>query len=251
MGKKDLRIYALLEALRASPVLTIKELAERFDVSEMTIRRDLDYLKENRLLYERQNPGKTREEEYIYSEEQIKHLNKKRRIAQFAQSLIRPDDILILDSGTTTGELSRYIPQDFPLTVICYNFHILLQLYKQDNLSLIFAGGHFHKRDLMFESKESVDLIKRIRASKMFVSASGIHEKLGLTCAYPHETATKQAAIDSALTKILIADSSKFGQVKPGYFAPLSDMDVIITNTDLPEEWRERIASQGIVLHLV
>lgn len=239
----------MLEILRKSPVLSMKELAERFDVSEMTIRRDLEYLKENNLLYEQnqtRNPG-----DYIYSEEQIKHLEKKRRIAEFAATMIEPEDILILDSGTTTGELSRYMPEDFPLTVLCYNFHILSQLYKQDNLSIIVAGGYYHRRDLMFECKEAVDLIKRLRASKMFVSASGIHEKLGLTCAYPHETSTKRASIDSALKKILIADSSKFGQVRPGYFAQLSEMNEIITDTDLTKEWQEQIAMQGIVLHLV
>lgn len=250
MGKKDLRIYAMLEALRATPVLSIKDLAERFDVSEMTIRRDLEYLKENRLLYE-QNQSRTQNDEYIYFEEQIKHLDKKRRIARFAAGLIEAEDILILDSGTTTGELSRHIPEEIPLTVLCYNFHILSQLYRQDNLSLIFAGGHYHKRDLMFESSEGVELIKRTRASKMFVSASGIHEKLGLTCAYPYETATKQAAINSALTKILVADSSKFGQVRPGYFAQLSEMDIIITDTELPDEWKDQITSRGIDLHLV
>ena len=52
MGKRDLRIYALLDTLKESPVLSIKELADRFQVSEMTIRRDIDYLKENRLFYE-------------------------------------------------------------------------------------------------------------------------------------------------------------------------------------------------------
>lgn len=250
MGKKDLRIYALMDLLRTAPILSIKELADRFQVSEMTIRRDLDYLKENRLLYE-QSTSKNQESEYIYSAEQIKHLDKKDRIARFAAGLIEADDILILDSGTTTGELSKYIPDDQQLTVLCYNFHILSQLYKKENLSLIFAGGYFHKRDLMFESKEGVSLIKNTRASKMFVSASGIHEKLGITCAYPYETVTKQAAISSALKKILIADSSKFGQVRPGYFAQLDEMDMIITDDELSEEWKELIALQGIPLHLV
>lgn len=250
MGKKDLRIYALLEVLRESSVLSIKELADRFRVSEMTIRRDLDYLKENRLLYD-QTVSRSSETEYIYFAEQIKHLDKKERIARFAVSLIEKDDILILDSGTTTGELSKYIPDDQQLTILCYNFHILSQLYKKENLSLIFAGGYFHKRDLMFECREGVELIKRTRASKMFVSASGIHEKLGMTCAYPYETTTKRAAIDSALTKILVADSSKFGQVRPGYFAQLNEMDMIITDEELSDEWKDLLIAQGIALHLV
>lgn len=250
MGKKDLRIYAMLDALTASPVLSIKELADKFQVSEMTIRRDLDYLKKNNLLYD-SAPLKSGEMEYIYSEEQIKHYDKKERIAQFAVNLLEQDDILILDSGTTTGVLSKCIPDDLCATVLCYNFHILSQLYKKENLSLIFAGGYYHKRDLMFESKEGVELIKNTRASKMFVSASGIHEKLGITCAYPYETATKRAAIDSALQKILITDSSKFGQIRSGYFAMLSDMDMVITDEELSDEWQGIISSMGIALHLV
>ena len=67
MGKRDLRIYALLDTLKESPVLSIKELADRFQVSEMTIRRDIDYLKENRLFYENQasEPAARENEEYL------------------------------------------------------------------------------------------------------------------------------------------------------------------------------------------
>lgn len=67
MGKRDLRIYALLDTLKESPVLSIKELADRFQVSEMTIRRDIDYLKENRLFYENQasEPAAREHDEYL------------------------------------------------------------------------------------------------------------------------------------------------------------------------------------------
>ena len=69
----------------------------------------------------------------------------------------------------------------------------------------------------MFESVEGIGLYGRTRASKMFVSASGVHEKLGMTCAHNYEVVTKKAALESSLQKILVADSSKFGQVRPGY----------------------------------
>ena len=86
MGKRDLRIYALLDTLKESPVLSIKELADRFQVSEMTIRRDIDYLKENRLFYENQasEPAARDHDEYLYSSEQIRNYDKKDRIARFA-----------------------------------------------------------------------------------------------------------------------------------------------------------------------
>ena len=253
MGKRDLRIYALLDTLKESPVLSIKELADRFQVSEMTIRRDIDYLKENRLFYENKasEPAAREHDEYLYSSEQIRNFDKKDRIARFAAGRIEEGDILILDSGTTTGVLSKYIPEHMQLTVLCYNYHILSQLQGNEKLSLIFAGGYFHRNDLMFESVEGIGLIRRTRASKMFVSASGVHEKLGMTCAHNYEVVTKKAALESSLQKILVADSSKFGQVRPGYFAELEEIDEIVTDDGLSREWQELIAEKDIPLHLV
>ena len=231
MGKRDLRIYALLDTLKESPVLSIKELADRFQVSEMTIRRDIDYLKENRLFYENQasEPAARDHDEYLYSSEQIRNYDKKDRIARFAAGMIEEGDILILDSGTTTGVLSKYIPEQTQLTVLCYNYHILSQL----------------------QGNEKLSFIRRTRASKMFVSASGVHEKLGMTCAHNYEVVTKKAALESSLQKILVADSSKFGQVRPGYFAELEEIDEIVTDDGLSREWQELIAEKDITLHLV
>lgn len=253
MGNRDLRIYTLLDTLKETPMLTMKELADRFQVSEMTIRRDLDFLKKNNLFYEQSGTmaALLENEEYLYSSEQIRNYDNKEKISRFAAHLIEDGDLLILDSGTTTGVMSKFIPDNLKLTVLCYNYHILSQLYNRDNLSLIFAGGYFHKRDLMFESEEGIHLIKRTRASKMFVSASGIHETLGMTCANNYEVVTKRAAIESSLQKILVADSSKFGLVRPGYFARIEEINEIVTDVGLSSEWKEFLSDKGILLHLV
>ncbi|MFR2691070.1 MAG: hypothetical protein ACLTBV_07000 [Enterocloster bolteae] len=125
----------------------------------MTIRRDIDYLKENRLFYENQasEPAERDHDEYLYSSEQIRNYDKKDRIARFAAGMIEEGDIPS-DSGTTTGVLSKYIPEHMQLTVLCYNYHILSQLQGNEKLSLIFAGGYFHRNDLMFESVEESGL---------------------------------------------------------------------------------------------
>src|SRR5690606_3879851 len=98
----------------------------------------------------------------------------------------------------------------------------------------------------MFESAEGVSLIQRIRANKMFVSASGIHKELGITCANNYEVVTKRSALNSSYTKILLADSSKFGTIKQGYFAQLNDIDIIVTDNELSNNWRQFITEQGI-----
>lgn len=250
MGKKDIRMSLIIETLKANPNISIKDLAEKYMVSEMTIRRDLDYICKNELL-NISKPYYDITSDYMFSNEQIKHYEQKERIAQFAVSLINQEDVIIIDSGTTTSVLSKLIPEDINITALCYNFQVLNQLHTKPNISIIFAGGYYHPNDQMFESAEGVSLIQRIRANKMFVSASGIHKELGITCANNYEVVTKRSGLNSSYVKILLADSSKFGTIKQGYFAQLNDVDVIVTDNDLSNSWKQFIAEQGIKLHLV
>ena len=103
----------------------------------------------------------------------------------------------------------------------------------------------------MIESSYGNDLIKNQRASKFFMAASGVHEALGITCAHNYEVLTKRAAMQSSLTSVLLADSSKFGLVRTAYVAQLNEIDAIITDTGITQEWVNTIQSMGIALHIV
>ena len=83
------------------------------------------------------------------------------------------------------------------------------------------------------------------------MGASGIHEALGLTCAHNYEVLTKKAAMNSSLTTILLADSSKFGLVRSAYVALLNSVDAIITDAGITEEWKNLIKNIGIKLYIV
>ena len=111
-------------------------------------------------------------------------------------------------------------------------------------VNIIFPGGYFHPNGQFFESSQGIKLIEEIRVNKIFISASGIHENLGITCA-------KRTALQSAQTHILLADSSKFGKIRPAYFAQLSEIDMVITDNGLPHEWKEILAGNGIDLKIV
>lgn len=250
MGKKDIRLNSIIDTLKTVPDISIKELVAKYNVSEMTIRRDLDYIKKNRVYSNNQFYSDTKNE-YMFRTEQIKHLEQKEKIAQFAVSLIDPEDVLIIDSGTTTSVLSKYIPDNINVTALCYNYQVLTQLHTKSNTSIIFTGGYYHPNDQMFESTEGISLIQRIRATKMFVSASGIHKELGLTCANNYEVVTKRAALNSSHIKILVADSSKFGAIRQGYFAQLNDLDIIVTDSELSSDWVQIINDYKIKLYIV
>lgn len=259
MSKKLDRINQLITIIKEKNGATVKELAQMFDVSEMTIRRDLQVLNSKNIInnvygaaiYNPSNKKESLDKDYTLSNAKVERDGEKSRIGQYAASLIEENDIVIIDSGSTTEKLATNITTSTKATVLCFNFNILNSLSDKENIKLIFAGGYFHPNTQMFESPEGISLIKNTRATKVFVSAAGIHEKLGLTCANNYEAPTKNAIIESAAHKILLADSSKFGQVKSSYFSDLRDYQTVISDTNLSSSWVDYIKKLGIELVLV
>ncbi len=90
-----------------------------------------------------------------------------------------------------------------------------------------------------------------MRANKAFVSAAGVDEKLGVTCANFHEVETKRAIIESSDIKFLLVDSTKFGKVTAAYFADLKEFDIVITDNGIPEKYLKILRDLGIKCYTV
>lgn len=259
MGKKDVRLEKLIQYLKENNGASVKDLATLLNVSEMTIRRDLKILDDNGIvnnvygstIYNPKNPIETNGDYYNLSVAADKHREDKERIGKFAASLIKNDDTIIIDAGSTTEELARNIDPNLKIKALCVTTNVLNLLMDKQNFSIIFPGGYYHHNSRMFESAEGLSLIQKTRANKVFISAAGVHEKLGVTGSNIYEINTKKACIESGAEVILIVDSSKFSTVKSAFFADLSDFDVIITDTNITKEWEELIKDMGITLYKV
>jgi DeoR family deoxyribose operon repressor len=237
-------------------VASIRELTKKFDVSEMTIRRDLNQLAHENLvdlipggaILKRPEDAESR---YLVTNEESVRTIEKLKIGQRAVSLIEPNETIILDIGTTTEYLAKFLREDAPITVLCYTLNTLVEVFKKKNCSIIFAGGYFHPQTMTFESAEGIELIKRTRADKAFVSAAGIHDELGVTTVYPHELQAKKTIMSSAKSRILVVDSSKFGTTKSVYFAEIADFQTIITDSGIPDKYAAFIRERGVELIVV
>lgn len=259
MSKKEQRLNRLIEILKKQNGATIRELAQLLDVSEMTVRRDLDTLKAKNMILD--IPGAAvLNTQYVYNREGDKYqlskathayVNEKERIGMFAASLIRPDDCVIIDNGSTVEYLADNIAKDTKMTIFTCNLNILNKICNNPNISIIFGGGYYHPDTTLFESAENVTLIKNIRATKVFASAAGVHETMGVTCMNNYELEIKQAVIQSGAEKILLTDSSKFGVIRPCFITDIDIFDRIITDTNISEEWIQLIQDRGIHLDLV
>lgn len=258
MGKKLDRLNKLINILKTKNGASVKELANILGVSEMTIRRDLQILNGNNIankvygatIYNPNNIIEKLDSTYNIETECIKHEKEKVSIGKMAASLINNNDVIIIDTGTTTAQLAENINSDLKITALIYSSNILNTLSNKKNVSLIFSGGYYHPNTKMFESTEGISLINRTRASKVFISAAGIHNTLGVTCSNSYEILTKQTAMNSSVEKILLADSQKFGIVKSSYFAELTAFDTIITDKNITPEWINIIKENNIKLIL-
>lgn len=252
--KGFVRQSRLIDYLKVHQSATIQELTEYFSVSNMTIRRDLEKLTRSEpikiihggVIYQTRDSGT----DYSMAYARVSMLEEKRRIAVRAASLVEPDDIIIIDAGSTGELIAENLPTDHPITVICYAFNIATVISKRANCTLILAGGLYHESSMVFESPEGLELIRRKRAKKAFVTASGITTRLGITCSNVFESTTKRIALESSLTSILVADSSKFGEIQAAHFSDLSDFDIIITDSALPSSFREEITRMGKTLYI-
>jgi DeoR family deoxyribose operon repressor len=254
----------ILEILKIHSSTTVRELSVALGVSEMTVRRDLERLasenyvklfhggvKYNRASIATQPIEGEVDNFYLLSNEENMMVNEKQRIARKAASLIQPNDVILLDTGSTTELVGEYIPTDIPLTVICYTFNVMLRVYRRNSLKLILGGGYFHTNNMMFESSENVELIKRSRVNKAFLSARGVSERLGVTTAEETEITLKRAALQVSQERILLVDSSKFGKVYSAYYAELKDFTTVITDAGIPEAYQNLVKELGLKLLIV
>jgi DeoR family transcriptional regulator, deoxyribose operon repressor len=256
--KRQDRIQRIMTILLQHSGATIRELAESLSVSEMTIRRDLDLLAEEnqiRLVHAGAiptldgAPGVSRS--FSLADGEAHRARERQLIGEKGASLVEPGDVIIVDSGSIAEWLARSLPPQLPLTVLCFALNILVHASAGATRNLVLAGGALQPQTLVFESPEGVSLVRRHRAAKAFLTAGGVSDTLGVTCADANEAELKKAAVASSQSRILLVDSGAFGRVTASWYADLSHFDVIVTDSGISLEYVEIIRNLGIALHVI
>ncbi len=254
------RLSKILDYLSINGPTKINKLSKYFYVSEMTVRRDVDELISRNLvslktglvmLIQPLNTKIMSHGEYFIDDAENYQLEEKNRIAKKALEFIKNNDVLMIDNGTTTEQIARMFPDNLRVTVITSNFRVAQLLMYKPLVTLIVTGGLFHNDTFMFESSEGLKLINKFRGGRVFVSCSGIHRDLGITCNKMYEIENKQAMIDSSGEKYLVVDSTKFGMIHAYHFAEITEFDYIITDSNIPSEWVKYIEEKKVKLIIV
>jgi DeoR/GlpR family transcriptional regulator of sugar metabolism len=235
MQTTDPRRGAIQALLAQHGEVGFAELAERFDVSEMTIRRDLEIL-ESQGVARRVRGGAistvSRGHEPPFAMRAAEALPAKQRIAQVAAQQIDYGETAIIDVGTTTLELARCLKGRSALTIVTPSIHAALELANEPNLRVILTGGILRAGELSLIGDFAERTLAGLNCDVLFMGVGGIHAEKGLTEYNLDDSRVKRAALQTASRRVVLADASKLNRVCLATVASLEEIDVLITDAD-------------------
>lgn len=238
-------------ALRFDRV-AVTQLAERFEVTTETIRRDLDML-DRRGILRRVHGGAVPAEnvrliETAVAEREPAFAEQKGRIAQGALAYLPGGDgsSVLIDSGTTTGRLAAAMGGGPIPTVVTNSVQIGSQLAALQGGPVHLLGGRVRGITQATVGSETVEALGRLHCDVAFLGTNGLTTADGLTTPDPEEAAVKRAMVRAARRTVVLADSSKVGASFLVGFAALDAIDVLITDTGLSPDDQEHLVNAGL-----
>jgi DeoR/GlpR family transcriptional regulator of sugar metabolism len=253
---REQRIQRIIKDLEKTGEVTVRELKEEFQVSDMTIRRDLNVL-EQRDLVERIYGGailskrsRNRIEPPII-ERMSSMADEKKRIAERVVKDIEEGETIFLGSGTTTLYVARELIVRDDITVVTNSVPILYELANNSRMNLINVGGFLRRSELSLIGAFAEAVLRDIRVTKVIIGMRGIHPLFGFTCEHPQELMTDRRIFMISDNVIIVADHTKIGQVATNKVAPITSAKSIVTSAQADLNVVENLKEIGVDVFLV
>src|ERR1700757_4941798 len=255
MGRTDPdpRRQQMLDLLEETGTLNVSELAERFGVSVVTVRKDLDELGAEGLL-ERTFGGAVFSHRSRFNrsflQRALEHRHKKRAIAAAALEYVQDGDTIILDAGTTTLALAQVLKEHVKsVFVITCSVPVALEL-SSAGYDILLLGGMVRNKSLALLGRETLRIIERYRADKAFLGSTGFTAEMGHSTPNPDGAQIKEALIRIADKTYVLVDSSKYGHNCLTSFVQLRDVHLTITDNGLARSKAKALEAVGARLRI-
>lgn len=233
--------------LEKNGTVSVKAVAQKLNVSEVTIRRDFEELGARGLLRRVHGGAAAIDQydapvmfrDYSRSIKQTRHAEEKRAIGQIAASLTEEGQAVYLAAGTTVESLVPFLPK-CRLRIVTNSLPVFNELSEEENYDLFLIGGSYDRHIEAFTGSFAEEFISRLGTDIAFVSSDGV-DGSGISSAYMEEAEFQRCALSVAKKRILLADSSKIGEREFFTFFNLSDLDAIVVEPDAPQERIEKL----------
>jgi len=249
----DARRAFILEELARNQIIKVSDLSERFGVSEVSIRRDLDRLERLGLLKRVHGGAMAIPNAALgqsYAAKMRCHIEEKERIGRAAAQMIRKGNRLIFDSGSTVLQVARNISGDLlnsgNLTVITSSLPIVHELGSWKGVHLILLGGIYLPDYEVVVGPQTIANLNGLHADKVFLGTDGLTFSHGVTTANVLEAEVDRAMVQAASEVIVVADSGKVGVIGLITIIPVTKINKLITDAKAPSDFVAALQEQGV-----
>jgi DeoR family transcriptional regulator of aga operon len=235
---KNERGKQILQQLLRDGEVTVLQLAARLNTSTTTVRRDLTDL-EGAGLLRKTHGGAIQVEPMFYEpfryvssfvrQEQC-HAAEKRRIGLAGAEMVKDGETIALGAGTTTTQVGRSLRHRRGITIVTNALNIAMELSHQANLKIIVTGGSMSSDSFALTGSMGIAAVGDMFYDKAFIGVDGIHPDHGITTNCPDQAPVHRAMMRQSRQRIVVADHSKIGNVGTALIAPITNVDLIITD---------------------
>jgi DeoR/GlpR family transcriptional regulator of sugar metabolism len=250
------RRIKVLERIAADQAVEVSSLAREFQVSEMTIRRDLRRLDRDGFVRRTYGGATTRVVraasafEVTQSARMLHHAPEKRRIALRAAELTAGARVMFLGVGSTVEQFARLTAPRDGLLVITPSL-VVASLLGTRRVQVIMAGGIVRQDELSCVGPAAVECVQRYNTDVAVIGAAGVSARRGVTDLDDQEAGVIRAALEQTERIVVLADGSKFGDVALSTVVPITRVSVIVTDPSADPIEVDRIQSEGVEVILV
>jgi DeoR family transcriptional regulator of aga operon len=240
----------ILKLITEKGKVYVHELSALFSVSEVTIRNDLDQLeKKNHLIRARGGAMKIEGQvslDFRLSDKHKLHFVEKAAIGKKAAGLINESETIILDSGTTTAEITKHLSNFKSLTVVTNAINIVNALSQYSDINVIVPGGYLRKNSLSLVGPLAEKNFRQLFVDKAFIGVDGFDVTMGAFTPNIEEASLNEIMIEVAKEVILVADSSKLNRKSLSLICPVSRINTLITDAGISEIDRKKLMDKGV-----
>lgn len=240
----------ILEKLQAEKRVVVSELSQLYNVSEETIRRDLDKLEKEGLAIKSYGGAVINEDISIdlpFNVRKNQNVSGKQKMAEIVASMVHDGDHIFLDASTTAVFVAKALKDRERLTVITNSMEILLELSDVSGWNIISTGGVMKEGYLAFLGSRTEESIRSYFVDKVIFSCKSLDKDWGIMESQEAFGSTKKAMMSSGKEKILVIDSTKFDQTAFSVAGKLRDVDIVVTDKEPSERWLEYFKKFSIV----
>lgn len=245
------RRRSLLDLVDQEGQVTVADMVRRFSISAVTIRGDLDALASIGAVV-RSHGGAVRRleasQDYPLRAKETLHRDEKLRIGKAAAELVQPGETIILDSGTTTAEIARYLKKlkIQPLTIITNALNIAADLADAAGISLIMIGGLLRPVSCSFVGPQAEAMMHEFHADRLFLAVDGFDLENGPSTPDVLEAQLNNVMIRSAKEVNVVTDFSKLGRRSVSKIGPFERIRRLITDKRATPEFTQGLRNRGI-----